>query len=84
MVAEPHVTGSDLGELQLALWRKQFEALRDGDRFDYLNDPELAAIEDHYGISYKHSLTELIELNTTKYGSLPTDAFFAPTPARAH
>jgi len=84
MVAEPHVTGSDLGELQLALWRKQFEALRDGDRFYYLNDPELAAIEDHYGISYKHSLTELIELNTTKYGSLPTDAFFAPTPARAH
>jgi hypothetical protein len=83
MVSEPHVAGSELGELQLALWRKQFEALRDGDRFFYLNDPELEAIQREYGISYQHTLTELIELNTTRYASLPADAFFAPIPAHA-
>ena len=41
MISEPHVAGTEFGELQLALWRKQFEALRDGDRFFYANDPEL-------------------------------------------
>ena len=35
MVSEPHLTGSDLGELQQAIWKQQFEALRDGDRFFY-------------------------------------------------
>jgi hypothetical protein len=83
MISEPHVAGSELGELQLALWRKQFEALRDGDRFFYLNDPELETIEHDYGISYKHTLGELISLNTTKYGTLPADVFYAPTPQHA-
>jgi hypothetical protein len=32
MMAEPHVGGSELGALQSATWRRQFEALRDGDR----------------------------------------------------
>jgi hypothetical protein len=26
------------------MWKRQFEALRDGDRFFYLNDPELATV----------------------------------------
>ena len=73
--------GSELGELQIALWRKQFEALRDGDRFFYANDPELEAIQREYGISYRHTLSELIALNTTKYGTLPSDVFYAPAPA---
>jgi hypothetical protein len=33
MVSERHIPGTEFGELQLAMWRKQFEALRDGDRF---------------------------------------------------
>ena len=41
MVAEPHVPGTEFGELQLAMWKKQFQALRDGDRFFYGNDPAL-------------------------------------------
>ncbi len=41
MVAEPHVTGTEFGPLQLAIWKRQFTALRDGDRFFYANDPEL-------------------------------------------
>jgi hypothetical protein len=58
--------------------RRQFEALRDGDRFFYLNDSVLAQIEQDYGISYKHSLGELITLNTGV--SEPTDVFQAPLP----
>ena len=41
MVAEPHVAGTEFGKLQLAIWKKQFAALRDGDRFFYRNDPVL-------------------------------------------
>ena len=31
MVAEKHVKGTEFGELQLAIWKKQFETIRDGD-----------------------------------------------------
>ena len=64
MVAERHVAGSELGELQRAIWKKQFEALRDGDRFFYLNDPVLVTINTLYGVDYRHTLSELIKLNT--------------------
>jgi hypothetical protein len=65
MVSEPHVPGTEFGALQLAIWKRQFEALRDGDRFFYASDPELAEIERRYGISYRHTLGEVIELNTS-------------------
>ena len=64
MVSEPHVTGSDLGALQQAIWKKQFESTRDGDRFFYLNDPALPAIEQLVGITYRKTLARVIELNT--------------------
>ena len=64
MVSERHVAGTEFGELQLAIWKKQFEALRDCDRFFYLNDPELRAIERLFGITYRRTLAEIIELNT--------------------
>ncbi len=64
MVAEKHVAGSEFGELQRAIWKKQFEALRDGDRFFYGNDPVLREIEQRYGISYRKTLARVIELNT--------------------
>jgi hypothetical protein len=64
MVAESHVPGSEFGELQRVIWRRQFEALRDGDRFFYLNDPELGEIERRYGITYRHTLGAIIEMNT--------------------
>jgi hypothetical protein len=64
MVSEPHVPGSELGELQLAIWRKQFAALRDGDRFFYLNDlPVLNAIRDRLGIDFRRSLAQIIRDN---------------------
>ena len=64
MVAERHVGGSEFGELQRAIWRRQFEALRDGDRFFYLNDPVLSDIRNRYGISYRRTLAQVIEDNT--------------------
>jgi hypothetical protein len=63
MVSEPHVAGTEFGELQQAIWKREFERLRDGDRFFYLNDPVLPTIELLYGISYRHTLAEIIELN---------------------
>ncbi len=64
MMSEPHVPGTEFGELQLALWKKQFQALRDGDRFFYLADPALAEIQRRFGISYRHTLAQLIALDT--------------------
>jgi peroxidase len=63
MVSEKHVPGTEFGPLQLAIWKKQFAALRDGDRFFYLNDPVLDAIRQSYGITYRHTLAELIKLD---------------------
>lgn len=81
MMSEPHVQGSELGELQGAMWRRQFEALRDGDRFFYASDPVLGEIESRYGITYKHSLRELIVLDgKVSANHLPANVFFAPTP----
>jgi hypothetical protein len=75
MVAENHGKGTEFGELQLAIWKKQFENLRDGDRFFYGNDPQLAQIKNQYGLTYQHTLAELITLNSG--ASVPADVFHA-------
>ena len=77
MLAEPHVRGTEFGELQLAMWKKQFAALRDGDRFFYLNDPMLASIRQKYGIDYHHTLADVIKMNTD--ADVGSDVFKAPT-----
>ena len=64
MVSEKHRPGTEFGELQLAMWTRQFEALRDGDRFFYRADPALQVIEDRYAISAERTLAEVIEANT--------------------
>jgi hypothetical protein len=64
MVAERHVSGTEFGQLQLAMWKKQFEALRDGDRFFYQNDPLLRVIDLVFGVDYRHTLSEIVKLNT--------------------
>ena len=51
------------GELQLAIWKRQFEALRDGDRFFYASDPALPLIRKLFGIDYRRTLAQLIQLN---------------------
>jgi hypothetical protein len=74
MVSEPHVPGSELGGLQLAIWRDQFERVRDGDRFFYGNDPALGEIEDRYGVGFRHTLGEIIAANTDA-GEIQDDVF---------
>jgi hypothetical protein len=64
MVSEKHVPGTEFGPLQLAMWTKQFAALRDGDRFFYANDPVLDQIQRQYGVTYKVTLSQLIKLDT--------------------
>jgi hypothetical protein len=64
MLAEPHVEGSELGPLQLAMWTAQFAALRDGDRFFYANDGVLNAIEHAFGIDFRRTLAQVIADNT--------------------
>jgi hypothetical protein len=77
--SEPHVQGSEMGQLNRAVWSKQFAALRDGDRFFYGNDAVLPLIEQLYGITYRHTLSELIALNTDiPAADLPANLFFAP------
>ena len=76
MVAERHVAGTEFGELQLAIWKKQFGALRDGDRFFYLNDPVLRVIDLLFGIDYRHTVAEIVRLNTGV--TLRSDVFKVP------
>jgi Animal haem peroxidase len=79
MVAEPHVRGTEFGELQLAIWTRQFEALRDGDRFFYRNDPGLDMIRRVYGVDFRRNLGDVIALNTDiPRSGLAPDVFRAP------
>ncbi|MFD0747073.1 peroxidase family protein [Phytohabitans flavus] len=64
MMSEPHLPGRDFGELQLAIWQKQFQAMRDGDRFFYANDPLLPFVRKAFGIDYRKNLGDIIALNT--------------------
>src|SRR5712691_1861156 len=75
MVAEPHAPGAELGGLQLAIWKKQFAALRDGDRFFYANDDYLKTVG-HYGIDFKKTLAQVIEDNSD--ATVQADVFKAP------
>jgi hypothetical protein len=64
MMAEPRLPGSEFGELQHAIWKRRFEALRDGDRFFYANDPALRVIRARYGIDHRRTLGDVIAANT--------------------
>jgi hypothetical protein len=81
MVSEPHVPGTEFGPLQLAIWQRQFAALRDGDRFFYLNDPELQRIRTAYGIDYRKTLSRLIGLNAGVH--VAPNVFVTPAPGQA-
>jgi cellulase/cellobiase CelA1 len=63
VMAEKHLPGSDFGELQAAIWRKQFAALRDGDRFFYGNDQGLSAIQAAFGLDFHTTLAQVVSNN---------------------
>src|SRR5262249_53205638 len=63
--SEPLVPGTEFGELNLAVWTKQFTALRDGDRFFFENDLNtLNNIKNTYGIDFRKRLSDVIAANT--------------------
>src|SRR6185295_1150779 len=79
-----HVTGSELGELQLAIWRDQFGALRDGDRFFYQNDPLQTFIRQNFGIDFRRTLGQVIASNSDiPLSSLPANVFRLPATGAA-
>jgi Animal haem peroxidase len=79
MLAEKHLTGSELGELQTATWKDQFGAARDGDRFFYLNDPLQPFIRNNFGIDYRRTLAQVIASNTDiPLANLPANVFKVP------
>jgi hypothetical protein len=72
MLAEDHVAGADVGPTVEAILVKQFAALRDGDRFFYLNEsftPAEASL-----IQQGSTLGQVIEDNTP-ITNLQTDVF---------
>jgi len=84
ILSEPHLTGRDFGETQLAIWRKQFTDLRDGDRFFYANDPLQPFIRNNFGIDYRRTLAQVIADNTDiPLGDLNANVFFAAEEAAA-
>lgn len=84
MLAEDQLVGASIGELNEAILADQFERLRDGDRFWYQNDLDLAAWDaPQFGIGgtaldwlSQLSLTDIIELNTD-IETLSDNPFFA-------
>ena len=64
MLSEPHERGSELGELQRAIWRRQFEALRDGDRFFYEAGGPMSELAKKHGLDPRVRLSEVIVRNT--------------------
>jgi Animal haem peroxidase len=79
MLSESHEKGSNFGELQRAIWERQFEALRSGDRFFYENDPGLSWIKETYGIDYRTNLGDVIARNTDiPRNELAKNVFLAP------
>jgi hypothetical protein len=82
LVSERHVPGTEFGELQLAMWKKQFEALRDGDRFYIENDLALREIERDFGVDYRQTLSQVIRANTGL--SLQANVFKTPSPRPGH
>jgi hypothetical protein len=74
VVAESHSSGSMFGETALRIVGKQFEALRDGDRFYYENDAWLSAEEKAW--IKQTRLADVLRRNTSiEY--IQDDIFFA-------
>ncbi|MCB0633898.1 MAG: T9SS type A sorting domain-containing protein, partial [Lewinella sp.] len=76
MLAEAPMPGALFGETIMAVMKRQFTALRDGDRFYYMNDPVLSKEEKEW-IS-RTTLRDIIMYNTTI--SLMQDNVFQAMP----
>ena len=73
MLAEDHVSGADVGPTVKAILAKQFAALRDGDRFFYLNESFTTAEQNI--IAQGNTLAKVIK-NNTSITNLQSNVFF--------
>jgi hypothetical protein len=73
MLAEDHLAGANVGPTINAILVKQFTALRDGDRFFYLN--ESFTTEEQNLIAEGNTLAKVIK-NNTSITNLQADVFF--------
>ena len=67
MVSEAHLPGAEFGELQHAIWKQQFEALRDGDRYFYEWNKSIRRFDrpqGQSGLTWRRSLADVIIDNT--------------------
>lgn len=78
LMIEDHLPGASVGETMAAIFRDQFGRLRDGDRFFYLNDGELGALE----LAFLEGLTlaDIIRLNTDAQSIQDNVFFVIPAP----
>jgi hypothetical protein len=77
MLAEDHLLGGSVGPLMTAIIVDQFERTRDGDRFFYLNDPDLA---DYRSFIDRITLGDLLRFNT-EMSSFQDNVFLVPAPS---
>jgi hypothetical protein len=74
-LAENHIRGSMMGELFFTVLKKQFEALRDGDRFWYQRSMKPGKV---HSIN-RTRLADIIRRNTTIKREIPRDVFHTGT-----
>ena len=83
MVSEPHLPGSDFGALQYAIWKKQFEDLRDGDPDFYLWNRRLENLArnlEPLGLDYRQTLADIVANNTVLNSSDMSSQLFVAEP----
>ena len=80
LMAEDHLPGSSMGETLTAVFFDQFDRLRAGDRFYFLNDNELSQGEKDWLMGLK--LSDIITANSG-IESIQANVFFIPAPSGA-
>lgn len=81
-LAEDPVPGAMVGELFFVILKRQFERLRDGDRFWYRNLEQTMFSADERAEIESSTLARLIRRNTAVGEELPDNVFVVPTAAR--
>ena len=82
-IAEEHLDGASVGPLVMRALVDQFTRLRDGDRFFYLNDPDLSAEALAGIIDLDQVRLSRILLDNTSITHLPENVFFTNVPEPA-
>ncbi|MFN7020487.1 MAG: peroxidase family protein [Phycisphaerales bacterium] len=78
LMAEDHLPGASVGETVAAIFRDQFERLRLGDRFFYLNDADLTAQD--LALIESTRLADIIRANTGIFSIQDNVFFVIPAP----